>query len=98
MLDIFDALDDTELLPHLNAVAYCGFTLLSLDRFRDATGVLERGLAVAREASAVAWSGPMLTILAVVRIWQGRLETAAELLDDAIEAATLTGNDIARLW
>jgi DNA-binding NarL/FixJ family response regulator len=95
---LFDQLGEEEIARRLHSLIWCGMTELYLERFDRATAIFERVATVAR----VTGHGHVTTLTrigrALVLLWRGRISDAAELLDGAIEAATLTGNDQFLTW
>jgi len=89
---LLDSLTDEELAPRLNALVHLASADLYLDRFPAATRHAERVLMAARAngqdelfPQAVAMLGGSLAV-------QGRLPEAAQVFDEAVEAARLAGN------
>ncbi|MEN3280585.1 MAG: hypothetical protein V7607_1725 [Solirubrobacteraceae bacterium] len=93
-----DVLSDGALVSRLAAVALLGRTLHGIERTADASRVLERGIAVAVNAEAGAWSQWLLLALANVRCWQGRLAESSRITDRAVAISAITANDSASLW
>lgn len=73
-------------------------TELYLGRFDRADAVFERGISVARSTG----HGHVTTLnrigQAYILLWRGEIAAAARLLDEASEAALLTGNDQFLAW
>lgn len=90
--DLVDSLSDEEMAPRWNTLVHLASADLYLDRFPAATRHAERALLAARAMGqdelfpqAVAMLGGSLAV-------QGRLPEAAQLFDEAVEAARLAGN------
>jgi hypothetical protein len=89
---------DDELAVRLDAIAYLAGAELYMDLFPESAAHGRRGLAVAR-ATGQGFLLPMLTQATASTIGiQGRLLEASELLDGAIEASRLAGNDQTLAW
>jgi ATP/maltotriose-dependent transcriptional regulator MalT len=89
---LVDAMPDDELAARIDAVAYLCGAEAYLELFDDAIAHGERGLSIAR-ATAQGELLPTLVPAWWTALWmRGRLEEGANLLDDAIEAARLSGN------
>jgi DNA-binding NarL/FixJ family response regulator len=90
---LVDAMPDDEVAARLDGLALLVAAEAYLERFDDAIAHGERALAIAR----VTGQGALVPTLVPARwtaLWmQGRLEEGAELLDGAIEAARLSGNN-----
>src|SRR5262249_8387013 len=95
---LFDELADEELAARLHSYVWCGMTEIYLERFVRAAAIFDRAMAVARATG----HGHVTTLTRIgqglVLIWRGRLAEAEDLLDAAIEAARLTGNDQFLTW
>ena len=95
---LFDELSDEEIAGRLHSLVWCGMTELYLERFDRASRIFERSMAVARATG----HGHVTTLTRIgqglVLLWRGRLEEARELLDAAVEASMLTGNDQFLTW
>jgi ATP/maltotriose-dependent transcriptional regulator MalT len=95
---LFAALGDEELALRLHSFVWCGMTELYLERFERASAIFDRALSVARATG----HGYVTTLTRIgqglVLLWGGRLDEGIELLDGAIEAAQLTGNDQFLTW
>ena len=95
---LVDAMPDDRLALRLDAIAYLTGAELYMDRFQECTAHGRRGLAVAR-ATGQGFLLPMLTQASASTISvQGRLLEASELLDGAIEASRLAGNNQTLAW
>ena len=89
---------DGTLAIRLDAIAYLTGAEVYMDRFDESAAHGVRGLAVAR-ATGQGFLVPMLTQASATAISiQGRLVDAAELLDGAVEASRLAGNDQTLAW
>ena len=90
---LVDALSDDELALRLDAAVNLAAAELDLERFAEAGAHAERAMAVG-EATGQSDIVPILVYcLAWVRRRRGELASSAELLDDAVENARLSGND-----
>ena len=85
-------LDDDELALRLDAAANLAGAELYLDRYEEAGAHAERAIAVGRATGQSEFIPLPYSILGHVRLLRGRLAEAAELLDDAVEGARLSGN------
>ena len=95
---LIDGMPDDTLAIRLDAIAYLTGAEVYMDRFDESAAHGVRGLAVAR-ATGQGFLVPMLTQASATAIGiQGRLDDAAELLDGAIEASRLAGNDQTLAW
>jgi DNA-binding CsgD family transcriptional regulator len=95
---LIDALPDDNLALRLDAIAYLAGAELYMDLFQESAAHGRRGLAVAR-ATGQGFLLPMLTQATASTIGiQGQLLEASELLDGAIEASRLAGNDQTLAW
>ena len=90
---LVDALSDGDLALRLDAAVNLAAAELDLERFAEAEAHAERAMAVG-EATGQSDIVPILVYcLAWVRRRRGELASSAELLDDAVESARLSGND-----
>ena len=95
---LVDAMPDDKLALRLDAVAYLAGAELYMDLFPESAAHGRRGLAIAR-ATGQGFLLPMLTQASASTIGiQGGLLEASELLDGAIEASRLAGNDQTLAW
>jgi ATP/maltotriose-dependent transcriptional regulator MalT len=85
-------LDDAALALRLDAAANLAGAELYLDRYEEAATHAERALSVARKTGQSEYIPLPYSILGQVRLLRGQLVEAAELLDDAVEGARLSGN------
>ena len=85
-------LDDAELALRLDAAANLAGAELYLDRYDEAAAHAERALSVARKTGQSEYIPLPYSILGQVNLLRGRLGEAAELLDNAVESARLSGN------
>jgi ATP/maltotriose-dependent transcriptional regulator MalT len=94
---LFERLTAEQLGEH-HSLTWTGICEIYLERFDRAVALFERAMAVA-EATG---HGHMKTLnrigLGLVYLWRGQIAPATELLDDAVEGATLTGNDQFLTW
>ncbi len=93
-----DALDDGQLAGRLDAALFVGWSEQCLARWDDVHRHYERALGVARATGQGYLLVPMTIGRAIAHLWQGRLAAAAELADEAIDAARLSGNDQSLTW
>ena len=89
---LVDDLDDAELARRLDAAANLAGAELYLDRYEGAEAHAERALSVARATGQSEFIPLPYSILGQVKLLRGQLVEAAELLDDAVEGARLSGN------
>ena len=95
---LIDGMADDTLAIRLDAIAYLTGAEVYMDRFDESAAHGVRGLAVAR-ATGQGFLVPMLTQASATAIGiQGRLNDAAELLNGAVEASRLAGNDQTLAW
>jgi DNA-binding CsgD family transcriptional regulator len=96
--ELFAGLADEEVAGRLHSLVWCGMTELYLERFDRASRIFDRAMAVARATG----HGHVTTLTRIgqglVLLWRGRIEEARELLDVAVEASMLTGNDQFLTW
>jgi DNA-binding NarL/FixJ family response regulator len=85
-------LDDAALARRLDAAANLAGAELYLDRYEEAAAHAERALSVARKTGQSEYIPLPYSILGQVRLLRGQLVEAAELLDNAVEGARLSGN------
>jgi ATP/maltotriose-dependent transcriptional regulator MalT len=85
-------LDDDELALRLDAAANLAGAELYLDRYAEAEAHAERAIAVGRATGQSEFIPLPYSILGQVKLLRGQPAEAAELLDDAVEGARLSGN------
>jgi ATP/maltotriose-dependent transcriptional regulator MalT len=85
-------LTDDELAQRLDAAANLAGAELYLDRYEEAGAHAERAIAVGRATGQSEFIPLPYSILGQVELLRGNLGKAAELLDDAVEGARLSGN------
>ncbi len=85
-------LDDDALALRLDAPANLAGAELYLDRYEAAATHAERALSVARKTGQSEYIPLPYSILGQVKLLRGQLAEAAELLDNAVEGARLSGN------
>ena len=85
-------LEDHDLALRLDAAANLAGAELYLDRYEEAEAHAERAIAVARATGQVEFIPLPYSILGQVKLLRGQLAQAAELLDNAVEGARLSGN------
>ncbi|HEX5620717.1 MAG TPA: AAA family ATPase [Solirubrobacteraceae bacterium] len=93
-----DALDDGELAMRLDGPYYLGFAEFFCERYDDAIGHLQRGIAVARATGQGQYLIPMMVGLAHSLEMRGQLREALETAQAAVEAERLTGNRQVTSW
>ena len=95
---LVDALSDGELGRRLDALANLSAAELYLHRYEEAAAHAKRGLAIGRATGQADIAPVLVPVLAnVLHMW-GRIAESAELLDEGIEAARLSGNVEALGW
>ena len=85
-------LDDDELALRLDAAANLAGAELYLDRYEEAGAHAERAIAIGRATGQSEFIPLPYSILGQVELLRGHLAEAAELLDNAVEGARLSGN------
>ncbi len=85
-------LDDEELALRLDAAANLAGAELYLDRYEEAEAHAARAIAVGRATGQSEFIPLPYSILGQVKLLRGQLAEAAELLDNAVEGARLSGN------
>jgi DNA-binding CsgD family transcriptional regulator/tetratricopeptide (TPR) repeat protein len=95
---LVDALSDDELANRLDALTNLSAADLYLHRYDDATRHADRGLAIARATGQAEVAPFLIPALVTVLHTTGRVAEAAELLDEAVEAARLSRNVEALGW
>ncbi|HEX6022745.1 MAG TPA: AAA family ATPase [Solirubrobacter sp.] len=93
-----DALTDDQLAGRLDAALFVGWAEQCLARWGDVHRHYERALAVARATGQFHLRIPMTIGRAIAHLWQGNLAAAAELADDVIEVARVSGHDQWIAW
>jgi DNA-binding NarL/FixJ family response regulator/tetratricopeptide (TPR) repeat protein len=93
-----DARSDDELSDRLDALTNLSAADLYLHRYDDAARHANRGLAIARSTGRGEVAPFLIPVLVTVLHVTGRVGEAAELLDEAIEAARLMGSEEALGW
>jgi DNA-binding NarL/FixJ family response regulator len=95
---LVDALPDGALERRVDALANLCTAELYLHRYPEAAAHAKRGLAIGRATGQADVAPVLVPVLAnVLHMW-GRIAESAELLDDAVEAARLSGNVEALGW
>jgi DNA-binding CsgD family transcriptional regulator len=94
------ALHDLEGDPgvRLDALSHAAWTESYLERFDDALGHIDAGLAVARDAGHGRLVVPLVLAKAYPLSMRGRLTEAAATCEEALESARLTGNPRFLSW
>ena len=85
-------LDHAELALRLDAATNLAGAELYLDRYAEAGAHAERALSVARATEQSEFIPLAYSILAQVMLLRGQVNEAGDLLDNAIDAARLSGN------
>ena len=93
-----DTLADDELGLRLDALANLATAELYLHRYEHAGEHAQRGLAIARATGQGDISPVLIPVLSHVLHTTGRIAQSADLLDEAVEAARLSGNAQALGW
>jgi ATP/maltotriose-dependent transcriptional regulator MalT len=93
-----DALSDEALAGRLDAALWTGWAEQCLARWDDVHRHYARALRVARASGQGYLLVPMTIGRAIAFCWQGELDRAAELADEAVEAAELSGNGQSQAW
>ncbi|MFI5492896.1 helix-turn-helix transcriptional regulator [Actinoplanes sp. NPDC051859] len=88
---LVDALPDSELAGRLDLIPFLAWGELFRERFTDARRHLSRAVQVARATGQSHLIGILQMLRGAVATTTGRLAEAVEYLDDAMEAAVLTG-------
>jgi ATP/maltotriose-dependent transcriptional regulator MalT len=88
---LVDAMGDDELSVRAEAAGSLAAADANLDRLEESEAHARRAIAVARATAQGELIPVLVPILASTLLAQGRLAEAAELLDEAIEAARLVG-------
>ena len=81
-----------ELALRLDAAANLAGAELYLDRYDDAEAHAERAISIGRATAQSEFIPLPYSILGQVKLLRGQLAEAAELLDNAVEGARLSGN------
>jgi DNA-binding NarL/FixJ family response regulator len=91
-------IDDEQIAGRLHSIVWCAMTEVYLERFDRANRLFGRAMSVAQATG----HGHVTTLTrigqALVHLWRGELEHAADLLDAATQQALLTGNDQFLTW
>lgn len=95
---LVDALADNELGLRLDALANLATAELYLHRYEHAGEHAQRGLVIARATGQGDMSPILIPVLSNVLHTTGRIAQSAALLDEAVEAARLSGNAQALGW
>ena len=94
--ELVESMPDEELAGRIDAAAHVAAAEIYLDRYESAEAHAERALAVARSTGQ---SFPTLVpTLATAYFVRGKLTTAVEVIDDAVEAARLADNAQDLAW
>lgn len=95
---LVDTLADDELGLRLDALANLATAELYLHRYEHAGEHAQRGLVIARATGQGDISPVLIPVLSNVLHTTGRIAQSADLLDEAVEAARLSGNAQALGW
>ena len=91
-------IEDEQIAGRLHSIIWAGIAETYLERFDRATALFERAMSVARATG----HGHVTTLARIgqglVHLWRAELEPGTELLDNAAQQATLTGNDQFLTW
>jgi ATP/maltotriose-dependent transcriptional regulator MalT len=95
---LMDELADDEVARRLDALAYLAAAEFYLDRFEAAVRHAQRAVTVGRATGQNDLFVSINWTLANALWLQGRIAEAAEILDDAVEAARLLDNPLSLAW
>jgi ATP/maltotriose-dependent transcriptional regulator MalT len=95
---LVETLGDDELGPRLDALANLATAELYLHRYERAREHAQRGLVIASATGQGDISPILIPVLSHVLHTTGRIAQSADLLDEAVEAARLSGNAQALGW
>ncbi len=95
---LVDSLPDDQLAAHLDALTNMSAADLYLHRYADAAAHADRGLQLARDTGQGEVAPFLIPVLVTVLHMTGRIAEAADLVDEAVEAARLSGNEEALGW
>ena len=95
---LVDALPDDELAARLDAVTNLTAADLYLHRYADAAAHADRGLELARGTGQGEVAPFLIPVLVTVLHTTGRIAEAADLVDEAVDAARLSGNEETLGW
>ena len=90
------AMSDEELSARVDAAAYLCSAATYLDRYDEAVAHAERALRLGRAAGHL--HPTLLPALGAAHFMRGRLDEAAKVLDDGVEAARLAGITQSMAW
>jgi DNA-binding NarL/FixJ family response regulator len=96
--ELVDGMSDEVLAGRLDAVANLCAAELYLDRYPEGEAHSRRGLTVAHATGQAEVAPFLIPVLGSVLQLTGRLEEAVQVLDEAVEAARLSGNVQALAW
>jgi DNA-binding NarL/FixJ family response regulator len=95
---VLDALPDERVAQRLDTLFFVGHVEYGCERFAAAAGHLRRGVAISRATGVGDLFVPFVAGLAVAELWQGHLEAAGELGEEALDAASLLGLPPYLMW
>jgi DNA-binding NarL/FixJ family response regulator len=95
---LLDSLSDDELGQRIDALTNLSTAELYLHRYDEAGEHAKRGLAIGHATGQGGFSPILLPVLSNVLHMRGHIEEATELLDGAVGAARLLGNEQALGW
>ena len=90
------AISDEELTARVDAAAYLASAATYLDRYDEAVAHAERALKLGRASGRL--HPTLLPALGAAHFMRGRLDEAAKVLDDGVEAARLSGITQSMAW
>ncbi|MFF5212018.1 helix-turn-helix transcriptional regulator [Streptosporangium sp. NPDC000396] len=90
---LMDKLSDEQLARRIDAVVWVGWGEIYGDRYTRALRHLSRGLHLARSSGSGSSLPRLLVAMARLHTMMGRLPEAADFVDEALEAAWLSGSD-----
>ena len=93
---LVEAMSDAELGARVDAAAYLTSAATYLDRYDEAVAHAERALRLGRAAGRL--HPTLLPALGAAHFMRGRLDEAAKVLDDGIEAGRLSGITQSMAW
>ena len=93
-----DSQSDEELARRLDACAWLSSAEYYLDLYESGLTHAKRGLAIARSTGQGELIPPLIQALANLMFTTGNLRQSNELLDEAVDAARLSGNWLALAW
>lgn len=96
--EVVDALSDGELAGRLEAICWLGWAEFCLGQLDAAVRHMERGIQISRDTKQGHLVIPMRIVYALALLFQGDIEAAAHLADEAAQASDLSGNNLFLSW